>query len=426
LCDHWCGAAELDLEPLLSQNYRIMAPQSEETTGGRISNSPPRIRVTEIGEYIHHRSCERRFKLEINNRELAKKLPFAERLFNALDPVLQEMGRQREGEWEQSLKAEGFHDLTKYGERAPDAKPTAWADFVSLLAGTAPGTTVYGREVAVETDIGAFRVEGRIDFVLVLWQDGRPRLRLVECKASRRDRTYHRVQVALYRMLLRRIIGRGPVVIGGMPLAPESIECIVARIDETTNESQDILQLEPLDLEMEEADIERLLAAGGDLDRIVRADLNALPYQLDMKCDGCVFNVHCLPESARQRALELLGVEPSTVRVLRASGIGTIDQLAALDLAGTQAAEIRRAPGFTEHLAVLQRRAKARRRTLPGGDAHPDEYEVEAIGRQGQSQLPEYMIDGRPLVRIYLNVHYDYAENRIGALAAHLTTSSHP
>jgi hypothetical protein len=49
----------------------------------------PVVRVTEIGEHLRHHSCERRFKLEANGREAARALTVAERLFNALDPVLQ-------------------------------------------------------------------------------------------------------------------------------------------------------------------------------------------------------------------------------------------------------------------------------------------------------------------------------------------------
>jgi hypothetical protein len=52
-----------------------------------------RIRVSEIGEFIRFQSCERRFKLGLNNRRLARAVPFSERLFNTLDPVLQEVGR---------------------------------------------------------------------------------------------------------------------------------------------------------------------------------------------------------------------------------------------------------------------------------------------------------------------------------------------
>jgi hypothetical protein len=68
----------------------------------------PIVRVTEIGEYIRHRSCERRFKLGFNNWQLAKAFPFAQRVFNPLDPVLQEVGRQKEREWELPLQSAGL------------------------------------------------------------------------------------------------------------------------------------------------------------------------------------------------------------------------------------------------------------------------------------------------------------------------------
>jgi len=48
-----------------------------------------------------------------------------------------------------------------------------------------------------------------------------------------------------------------------------------------------------------------------------------------------------------------------------------------------------------------------------------------ALPNAGQGQLPEHEMAGQRLVRVYLQVDYDYAENRIGALAAHVTTSDH-
>ncbi|NES72631.1 MAG: hypothetical protein F6K24_49275, partial [Okeania sp. SIO2D1] len=51
-------------------------------------------------------------------------------------------------------------------------------------------------------------------------------------------------------------------------------------------------------------------------------------------------------------------------------------------------------------------------------------YEVKALPKySGQSQLPEHIINGESLIRVYLSVEYDYVENRIGALAAHVTKS---
>ena len=95
----------------------------------------PSVRVTEIGEYIHYQSGDRRFKLEHNNRKLARELPFAERLFNSLDPVLQEAGRLRENEWETSLKNNGLIDLTLYSEKSAEEKKTPWTTFVERLQG---------------------------------------------------------------------------------------------------------------------------------------------------------------------------------------------------------------------------------------------------------------------------------------------------
>ncbi len=68
---------------------------------------PVPIRVSEIGEFIRFQGCERRFKLGLNNRRLARSVPFSERLFNTLDPVLQEGGEAENG-WEAALREEGL------------------------------------------------------------------------------------------------------------------------------------------------------------------------------------------------------------------------------------------------------------------------------------------------------------------------------
>lgn len=329
----------------------------------------------------------------------------------------------RENEWETSLQKNGLIDLTLYSQKSADEKKTPWTTFVAQLQGISSGQRAYGREISLEADEGAFQIKGQIDFVLILWEADRPKLRIVECKASRRDRTYHRVQVALYRMLVRQLIQVSPVAIGGVELRPEDIECVVARIDESTNKSQLILDLKPFKLDTEEADINRLLASEGALNRVVQADLADLDYQIDPKCDGCVFNIHCLSESARLRRLELIGLDPSAVRVLREAGIDKIDDLAELDLDGQQAVQVRQDPSFSDNLELIQLKAKTRRRTLPGRNIKPDSYEVMPLPYAGQGQLPEHIINAERLIRVYLSVDYDYVENRIGALAAHVTKS---
>lgn len=382
------------------------------------------IRVNDIGEYIRYRSCERRFKLGLNDRALAKGLPFAERLFNSMDPVLQEAGRKREDEWDQYLQREGLTNLTQQITLPEGQKNLRWSNIAACFADLAPGQEAYGREVEISGNIGAFHIAGRMDFVLLLWEGKKPRLRIVECKSSRKDRTYHRVQVAVYQMLLEQILASQLLVVDGTTITANDIECVVARIDESTSDNQAILSLPALSLSTEIADVVRLLSINGQLAAIVAANLDDLNYQIESKCDDCVFSVHCLPESARTRRLHLLGIEPSIIRSLNGVGIKTIDDLANLDLTGSIASSIRENHGFTENLELLKTKAKARRRTLPGGDANSDDYEVDYLRHVGESQLPTYNINGEKLIRVYLCIEYDYVENRIGALAAHITKSN--
>ncbi|MFI7598398.1 AAA domain-containing protein [Actinoplanes sp. NPDC049681] len=385
----------------------------------------PTLRVSEIGEYVRHRSCERRFKLEINRRHEARRLPFYERLFNTLDVVLQLEGHRREDEWAESLAEAGLVDLVG-GRPADDDDPNpAWSDFVEAVTRLDPGVEGYAREVRLEGRVGAFQVEGRADFLLLLWRNDRPVVRIVECKASRRDRTYQRLQVALYARLVKRCLSESSVSVGGCALSPQDVEVVVARVDESTNTNQSILELEPFDVDMEDSDLLHLLAEGGTLAYVDDTPLHDLSYQIDQKCDGCVFNVHCLPESARLRRHELLGMSVSAARALRSAGVETIDDLAELDAASDVANALRADPAFPESLDRLINTARARRVTLPAnhsGEAS-DNYPVQALPDSPSSQLPEHESNGERLIRIYLGVDYDYTENRIGALTAHLTAS---
>src|SRR5437867_2606481 len=105
------------------------------------------IRVSEIGEFIRFQGCERRFKLGLNNRQVARSVPFSDRLFNTLDPVLQEVGRAAEDGWETALRDEGLVDLTRSAEREPGNRAVPWAEFRASLEALPADVAAYGREV---------------------------------------------------------------------------------------------------------------------------------------------------------------------------------------------------------------------------------------------------------------------------------------
>lgn len=390
-----------------------------------------RVSVSDIGEFVRFQSCERRFKLSYNKRQEARRLPFYERLFNVLDPILAQAGADREQAWASQLIESGYTELTPLPPE-PDEDGTVrprrseWADFATALADLPQGSLAFGREVGVEGRIGAFEVRGALDFIVLEWLGEQPTLKLIEGKASRRDRTYHRIQVVAYMMLLRDLLRDAPLTVAGKLIEPESVRAVVARIEEDTGHPQVVQELEELsDVDREEADLRRLLAPDGPLSRITSTALPDLQFQLGGKCDGCVFSIDCLSESGRERRLELLSLEPSVASALREHDVSDIDTLASLDLDSVEARELRQRPGFSESLRRLKERAQARRATLPRGEEDPDDFPVATLRGSGSSQLPAHEIDGQPLVRIYLTVDYDVAENRVGALTAHVTRSEH-
>lgn len=376
------------------------------------------IEVERIGEYVNRSSCARRFKLDLDGRRLARDLPFFTRLLNPVDPVLQASGSMNEARWERSLHDAKYANLLTKLLKIDDL-PFDWERFVALVSQASAGELLYAREVTVQGSIGGFDLRGRMDFILLLWEEGVPHLRIVECKASRKDKTYHRIQLAIYLMLVRQLFSSVPLTICGHRMSPRDVDGVVVRLTEE-GRPEDMLSLGPLDLEVEIEDVRRLLAKDGHLANVCDAELEDLPFQLDGKCDSCVMNVHCLPESARTGRLELLGLNISMVRAIREAGIKGLRELASLDPTSDMAERIRRAPSFTERLEWVIDRAKARLSTLPGKER---EYEVVPLRDSGFGNLPEHELEGERLVRAYISVDYDYSENRVVALSAHVTNS---
>lgn len=423
---------------------------------------PAPLRVTEIAQFVRQHSCERWLRLAYNQREAAGQVPFYERLFNPLDPVLQERGREREDDWAESLRRDGVRELAisqdphepgdldevqvtaeprqgsnglqSVGEMTLDSESDGeyitWEQFRNRVQALGRGQEAFAREVEVSGEIGTFQITGRIDFLIIRWADDGAKLRVVETKNSRKDRTSHRIQVGVYKDLLESDLSKFPLRFENGLITDADVEGVVGRIDDTTNEIEDILTLGPLDLSQERSDVHRLLEEGGRFEEILSVgseNIDELDYRLEQKCDQCVFDVHCFPESARNRSLELLGIPPSTVRAIEEVGIESIDELAGLDLDSPEADEIRSNQSVREELSVLVTQARARVQNLPGSqdDSMPDidEYPVISLENREQSQLPTHDQDGQQLIRVYLNVDYDYVEDRIVSLSAHLTNS---
>lgn len=408
------------------------------------------IRVTDLGEFVRHKSCQRRFRLGYNNQEEFKALPHTGRPYATMDPVLAEHGKASEAAWAKDLEALGFVELDIEEGQEERGKGAPWETFVDLASKIPEGQPCFAREVQIIGVIGAFKLFGRIDFALIRWKHGQPQLQLVECKASRKDRTYQRMQVVVYRMVVEQILAQTPLILHGKAVDPKSIQINVVRIDESTHTMIALENLAPIESAANlQDDINALLAEEGLLDSILDEPIDELPFQLGSKCDDCQFNIHCLSESTRQRRLELLGLAPDMVRALNDVDVSTIDDLADMNAESPAAEALRQDQDFIIDIDTLLTRARARQATLPRSRSRVDDpeppraYAVRPLPHGGRGQLPPHEvwdpvdasgltfkqlrasnIPKHKLVRVYLNVHFDYVEDRIGALAAHITTSS--
>ncbi|MHC1680732.1 MAG: PD-(D/E)XK nuclease family protein [Methanomassiliicoccales archaeon] len=378
--------------------------------------TPHQIEVERIGEYVQRNSCPRRFKLDLDGRKKAKELPFFTRLINPVDPVLQASGSEHEKEWESRLYEAGYTNIiTRSGIVGTNI---SWESFVQSISKLAIKERLFAREVEVSGIIGKFLLRGRMDFVVVDWDGDQPLFKVVECKASRKDRTYHRIQLSIYLALVKQAASAGELIVNGKRLSPDRVQGILVRLSED-GRAEDIPTALPLDLEVEMEDVRRMLDEGGQLHKVCESELEDLTFQIDGKCDSCVMNVYCLPESARTHRLELLGLGAPITRAFIEAGVEDLVSLSNLEPTGKVAELIRRSPTFTGRLDHIIEKARVRLSTLPGGEG----FEVAPLSNAGLGLLPEHVIDGRRLVRCYISVNYDYSENRVAALSAHITDS---
>ncbi len=382
----------------------------------------PDVNVTDIGDYVDKNCCGRDLKLRLMIRKdpgaLDRMFPHRHTIRGTLDPVLATSGRLREEETEAAL-SQRMRCLNPSKE--DEENNIRWSSLMSALRTLGDGEEIFAREVEIGRRIGRYLVAGRMDFVILTWKDGRPVLRIAECKASRKDKTYHRIQLAAYRLMVEEeLLETSPVIAG--KVREVVLETAVVRIDKDSRRTQDVLNVPSLPLREEMDDIRRLLAPGGPVETIDDSPLDELSYCLEEKCDTCMHDTICMPESERQARLELLGLDPVTVRALRKEGVADLLALSELDLSSPQASAVRNTPAFGADLDDLVRRAKARRSTLP--QRRRDDYQVINLGHHGVSLLPAHQNDvGFRTIRVYLDVEYDHVEDRLVGLCAHLTDS---
>jgi CRISPR/Cas system-associated exonuclease Cas4 (RecB family) len=372
------------------------------------------LSATDIASFVRLQLCRRYLAFRAGRGK--EKVEEVHRRFRILaDPAYQEVGLRSEETVRNLLEEHGFQRALGLLDES------TWSRWLEEVGKADPNKKLYAREVKISGQVGAFSLKGRIDFVLLLWEDRAPKVRVLELKASRRNRSHHYVQLALYASLVKA----NPPIWQGQPV---EVDYLVVRVDPGTMAPEDPLRPPTREekklLEQAIQDVEDLLKKGGLVEEILsEPDPFQIPYTLNARCDACGYNTVCLREAAERRDLELLSLPGDVVRGLKEADFRDLQDLARAqsgDARWDEALKRMENPLPPAHLIT---RAQARLAPLnPQLTQSKKYYPVQTLPDTGFGTLPPHEIEGKPLIRIYLVVEKDLVAERLNALVAHVTS----
>ncbi len=299
-------------------------------TGTMLDSDLPFLDASGIAEYIRFDCCPRYFKLRFEgDEEKGCKWPEA---FKPLSPLLYGAGKELEVKKIQELqaKAASYHDLSDLDTRVI-GWGEAWAGSIQRLKeilislseeNSAAAGPVLVYQVPMCGYVGVWEIKGIAD-LLMIWtsKDGKIRLRIFEIKSSWKEQTAHRVQVAIYSLLLSDGLGyiASNIEFEGGVINKES------DLEKLTPESLPQFKLGPLI-----QDVQRLLSRKGELYRIHKTPLSQVEYQLCWRCDNCGFNECCIVRAIERESIALLNLSRGEQNTLKQHGITKLEDLARL------------------------------------------------------------------------------------------------
>ena len=183
------------------------------------SEAAPTLTASGIAEYIRFNCCPRFFKLKFEGKEVRKrKWPEA---FKAISPLLYGTGKALEEKKVDELKEKAaeyldfsIYDPKLYGKKGWDKAKDSMDNLRYVIEHQiAAGEKTDNRpiliyQVPMKGPIGVWDVKGIADLIAV-WplKDGKVKVRIFELKSSWKEQTAHRIQVAIYVLLLNRELG---------------------------------------------------------------------------------------------------------------------------------------------------------------------------------------------------------------------------
>jgi len=325
--------------PTYSKGIKLLGQKSKASLQ-ESTDKLPSLDASGIAEYIRFDCCPRYFKLRFEDK-VEKKKKWPEAFHKPLSPLLFTAGKQLEEKTVQELKSKvaDFQDFSFYDPKKEVGEwDSAWpksrqaltqivenalsdkmqADYKPVLIYQAP---MLGH-------IGLWDIKGIADLIGV-WpiKDGKVKVRIFEIKSSWREQTAHRIQVAIYVLLLAEALGKTAAEIefeGGVINKQSDLEKLEP-------ENLPSFRLEPLI-----QDIQRLLSSKGEFYRIHKKALDNVEYQLSWGCDNCGYNECCVVCAIENESIALLNLTRGEQKALNQQGILKLEDLARLKVVPKQ------------------------------------------------------------------------------------------
>jgi len=401
--------------------------------------SKPTLDASGIAEYIHFECCPRYFKLRFEGEEEKKDRAWAE-AFKPISPLLYGAGdRLEERKWgELKEKVVKYYDLSYLNideigwDRAWDESTRSIREAIILQTqhkSKNASSPILLYQVPLRGSIGAWDVRGLADLIAV-WPGDKSnvKIRVFEIKASWKERTYHRVQVAIYALLLSELLKKSGAendIDGGVIYKKSEFKNL-------DSESLPSFELKPI-IE----DVKRLLGASGELDRIHHCLLSKVECQLSWKCESCIYNECCFTRAIEGEDICLLNLSRGEQKALRKHGIDKLEDLAKLKYVPDSGDQMpynfkgirARNPDKVQELSsdhvigpkldkIIQRAQFMLNGIRPGNEFANNRSTVPWMTGTGYGNLPE---DSPPpgrdinlgfspggLIRVYLHIEWDY------------------
>ena len=412
------------------------------------NGQPRQISPTDVAQYIRLEQCRRYLRLRLDERHYRRNmLRDYDVQPQALPPLLTRSGRTFEVRVQKAVSTRHpARDLQVEsdgkGGRAPD-NDAVLAECRDLE----PGAIRVLFQPRLDVVVGGWQLRGDLDILrLERDHDGRLSILIADMKSSTSAKVEHRLQVAFYHQMVTGLlqehgIEHEPIRLGILYRGPtdgdEGLDDNeLARRHEERDAAQRLFSVGDALLELVE-DLDSYLGAVADLvtrngstaEQVAEAYFPDVPYHLEHKCDGCLYNEYCMKWSAEEDDLSLLPyLTVGEKSALHAASIRSTRDLATLkEPVPGEKERLLPAPGRTQQV----RRISATR----GVGARLDELvhrarlfrrsqrdDIEALGyipSKGYGTLPYAAPDHNPnLVRVYLDAQHDYLNDRIYMLGA--------